>query len=112
MSQATRWDYQLNQVEMSIADLMNEASLTPDPVASSATIADRDQIDQSLARIAVDSDKVIQAARKASAAGEHPDTDAEPEAPPPGARPPGAEVIAIPATAAVPAAVIKIVADH
>ncbi len=69
MSQATRWDYQLNQVEMSIADLMNEASLTPDPVASSATIADRDQIDQSLARIAVDSDKVIQAARKAQTGG-------------------------------------------
>jgi hypothetical protein len=69
MSQATRWDFQLNQVEMAISDLMNEASLKPDPVASSATIADRDQIDQSLARIAVDSDKVIQAARKAQMGG-------------------------------------------
>jgi hypothetical protein len=69
MSQATRWDYQLNQVEMAISNLMNEASLNPDPVASSATIADRDQIDQSLARIAVDSDKVMQAARKAQMGG-------------------------------------------
>ena len=45
-------------------------------------------------------------------AGEHPHAEADPESAPPGAGPPGAEVIAIPTTAAIPTAVVKIVADR
>jgi len=66
MSQVTRWDLQLQQLEKMIADLMTVAANAPDPMASRAIVQDRDHVDQSLAKINIESDKVYQHSRKIS----------------------------------------------
>ena len=64
MSQVSRWDLQLQQLEKTIVELMTVASNAPDPMASRVIVQDRDHVDQSLARIAIESDKVSQHSRK------------------------------------------------
>ncbi len=64
MSRSSRWDYQLTQIEAALSALAREVARNPDPAAQSAVNRDRDQIDMSLARIAIDCDQVVQLSRK------------------------------------------------
>jgi len=64
MSQVTRWDQQLTQLEKVIVGMMTVAESAPDPMVSRAVVQDRDHVDQSLARIAIEADKINQHARK------------------------------------------------
>jgi hypothetical protein len=64
MSQVTRWDQQLQQLEKGIIDMMTVAANAPDPMAARAIVHDRDEVDQSLARITIDADKIFQHSRK------------------------------------------------
>jgi hypothetical protein len=65
MSVASRWDAQLIQIERALVELTKEAANIPDPVTSNSTIHDRDEIDKALAKMAVDSNKVVSGAKKA-----------------------------------------------
>lgn len=64
MSRSSRWDYQLTQIETTLANLAREVSRNPDPAMQDAVNRDRDQIDMNLARIAIDCDKIVQISRK------------------------------------------------
>jgi hypothetical protein len=64
MSRSTRWDYQLTKIEGALAALAREVARNPDPQAQDNVNRDRDQIDLSLAKIAIDCDKVVQISRK------------------------------------------------
>jgi hypothetical protein len=64
MSQVTRWDLQLQQLEKSIVDMMTVASNAPDPMVSREIVKNRDEVDQSLARIIIEADKISQYSRK------------------------------------------------
>jgi hypothetical protein len=64
MSQVTRWDLQLQQLEKAIVEMMSAASNAPDPMASRSIVQERDQVDQALASIAIENDKVFQYSRK------------------------------------------------
>lgn len=64
MSQVTRWDLQLQQLEKAIVEMMSAASNAPDPMASRSIVQERDQVDQALASIAIDNDKVFHYSRK------------------------------------------------
>jgi hypothetical protein len=64
MSQVTRWDLQLQQLEKAIVEMMSVASNAPDPMASRSIVQERDQVDQALASIAIENDKVFQYSRK------------------------------------------------
>lgn len=68
MSRLSRWDQQLNQIERVIIELARDVSLTPDPQVQDTTFKNRDEIDADLARIAINLDKVNQAAKKSKAA--------------------------------------------
>jgi hypothetical protein len=65
MSAMSRWDAQLIQMETVLVELTKEAANVPDPVTSNHTIHDRDEIDISLAKLAVDSNKILSAAKRA-----------------------------------------------
>lgn len=66
MSQVSRWDMQLQQLEKAITDMMTVAANAPDPMASRTIVQERDDVDQSLARIAIEADKIYQYSRKVS----------------------------------------------
>jgi hypothetical protein len=64
MSITARWDMQLVQIERILVSLTKEAENTPDLVTSNHTISDRDDVDHALAKIAVDANKIMSAAKK------------------------------------------------
>lgn len=64
MSQVTRWDQQLLQLEKSIVEMMTVASNAPDPMASRNIVQDRDAVDQALAKITIEADKIYHHSRR------------------------------------------------
>jgi hypothetical protein len=64
MTASLKWDHQLNQVDQSLNQIHGICANRPDPVSTASTIRSRDQIDQLLAQISIDADRIVQRTKK------------------------------------------------